>query len=83
MKLIFGEESYECTKAVKGKDYIEIYVDDTCIVKFGGVQKFDAFVLEDGEWSSPEPTLEEKYAQLAANVDYMAMLTDIEIPTED
>lgn len=66
MKLILdGVEEIECTKAVKGADYLHVYDGDNLIWSFEGVNGWDGYVLEGGEFSDPEPTeLEKMQAQI-------------------
>lgn len=53
---IFGID-YECTKAVKGPDFVRLYQDDTVILSCLGVTDFSGYTLTDGEWSDPDPDL--------------------------
>lgn len=66
MKLIVDEaEEIECTKVVKGEDFIDVYDGDNVIWQFGGISDFSGYELVDGEYSSPEPTqLEKMQAQI-------------------
>ena len=56
MKVIaFGEE-FLCARAVKGKDYVELYGGDgTCLASFSGVSDFSGYRIEGGAWSDPVP----------------------------
>ena len=66
MKLIVDKaEEIECTKVVKGEDFIDVYDGDNVIWQFGGISDFSGYELVDGEYSSPEPTqLEKMQAQI-------------------
>ena len=66
MKLIVDNaEEIECTKVVKGEDFIDVYDGDNVIWQFGGISDFSGYELVDGEYSSPEPTqLEKMQAQI-------------------
>ena len=66
MKLIVDKaEDIECTKVVKGEDFIDVYDGDNVIWQFGGISDFSGYELVDGEYSSPEPTqLEKMQAQI-------------------
>ena len=55
------EECYECTKAVKGPDYIRLYDGESVICTFSGISDFSGYGIEGGEWTDPEPTLEELF----------------------
>lgn len=48
--VVFNGESFNCTKAVKGVDYIDLYDNDTRTVRFGGVVDFSKFSITDGDW---------------------------------
>ena len=49
--IVFGENSYECARAVKGVDYIKLYDENNnIIVAFYGISDFSAFTLQEGEW---------------------------------
>lgn len=50
----YNGDSFSCTKAVKGADYIDLYNNDTIIVKFGGIIDFAKFSITDGSWSAPD-----------------------------
>lgn len=63
----FLDEQYECTKAVKGTDYVHLYNEsNNCIASFEGVHDFSLFTIENGDWSKPQPTAEERIAELEA-----------------
>lgn len=77
MKLIVDKtEEIECTKVVKGEDFIDVYDGDNVIWQFGGISDFSGYELVDGEYSSPEPTQLEK---MQAQIDMlMKMLAEKE-----
>lgn len=54
---IFGT-AYECTKAVKGPDFVHLYQGDTVILSCLGITDFSGYALTDGEWSDPDPDLD-------------------------
>lgn len=54
---IFGID-YECTKAVKGFDFVHLYQGDTVILSCLGITDFSGYALTDGEWSDPDPDLD-------------------------
>jgi len=65
MTLHFLDEQYECAKAVKGTDYVHLYDEsNNCIASFEGVHDFSLFTIENGDWSEPQPTAEERIAEL-------------------
>lgn len=81
MKLIVNNEEFECVVAVKGKDYIKLYTDETmtdCIVEFGGIVSFDSFVLEGGEWTDP-PLTEIEQLRLELNTCMSSLTSAFEI----
>lgn len=84
MKLQIFDETYECSKAVKGKDFITLYDDkDIPIVNFSGIVSFDEFKLVEGEWTpyvDKEELLTEIYANsldTAINTEYLICLSDL------
>ena len=63
----FLDTIYECSKAVKGSDYIRLFdANGNCIASFEGISDFSLFTIDGGEWSTPEPTQEERIAELEA-----------------
>lgn len=47
-------ESYECTTALKGADYIHLLDGDgVMIAAFDGVMDFDSFTIANGKWTEP------------------------------
>ena len=75
IRVTCGEDIYECTKAVKGDNYITLYDGDRAIVTFAGISDFSGYTIEGGDWSDPEPTSEE---QLRADVDYIMAMEGIQ-----
>lgn len=52
----FLEESYECSKAIKGDNYIHLLDGNgDLIVAFDEIASFDGFAIEDGDWATPMP----------------------------
>lgn len=48
-------ESYECSKALKGDDYIHLLdANGLMIAAFDGVSNFDNFYISDGSWTTPK-----------------------------
>lgn len=45
-------------------------------MRFGGVHSWEAFTLQDGDWSAPDITPEE---QLRADVDFIAAMTGVSL----
>lgn len=57
LKLIAYNQAFECSKAVKGADYIKVYdANHLLIAEFSGITNFDGYSLENGEFSEPELT---------------------------
>lgn len=54
--IIGGDEVIVCDKVVKGDDYVYCYVGNNIEWAFEGVTEFDGYVLEEGEFSKPEPS---------------------------
>ena len=54
--LVYLEQSYDCTTAIKGDDYIRLLDDSGCLVaSFDGISDFSAFTLRNGSYTSPTP----------------------------
>lgn len=65
MKVTAYGEEYDCTKAVKGADFIRLYdgnMEEYCV--FGGINSFEGYEITGGEWSVPEKTDKERIAEL-------------------
>lgn len=74
MKVVFAGQEYDCTKAVKDGQTATLYLSQGGTAEFSGVQNWEAFSLEGGEWSQPDVTPEE---QLRADVDFIAAMTGV------
>lgn len=49
--VVFNGKSYECSRAVKGVNYIKLYDDNNKpIIAFQGISDFSAFTLQEGTW---------------------------------
>lgn len=55
MKVTIYGTAYDCTKAVKGPDYVILYQDDRIIFTGLDISEFSGYVLTDGVWSDPDP----------------------------
>ena len=68
MKLIVTgiEIEIECTRAIKGNDWIKVYNGDAVIAEFRGVSDFSGYELIDGEWSPPTHSDAERIEALEA-----------------
>ena len=64
MKVIAYGESYECTKAEKGSNYIQLYNGEEKGVLFAGISDFSGYSIEGGEWSAPEMSERERIEEL-------------------
>lgn len=59
----FLGESYECTTALKGSNYIHLLDDMGCMIaSFDGVSDFSGFEISGGEWCVPKSESECKVA---------------------
>ena len=78
MKIKCFNDIIECEKAVKGKDYINIYIGqvDYPSCSYSGISDFSTYEIIEGEWSYPELTKEEL---LQAQIDYISMMTGIDM----
>ena len=73
MKVIAYGENYECTKAEKGTNYIQLYNGEEKGILFAGISDFSGYSIECGEWSAPTPTQADR---TEAQATYTAMMTD-------
>lgn len=49
--VVFDGKSYECSRAVKGVNYINLYDENNdSIITFRGISDFSAFTLQAGKW---------------------------------
>ena len=75
--IIVYDESYECSKAVKGTDFVILYDESgNTIASFYGINSFDGYDINGGEWSLPEPTPEEK---LRSDIDFISIMSGIDL----
>ena len=52
----FNGETFTCTTAIKGEDYIFLLDGDgDVIVSFEGIADFSSFYITDGDWVIPTP----------------------------
>lgn len=58
MTVVIAGVSYECTKAVKGPNFVHLYQGDLVILSCLEITDFSVYVLTDGEWSDPDPDLD-------------------------
>ena len=50
----YNSETYTCTTALKGTDYIHLLdASGNMVVAFDGVVDFSGFFITDGDWTSP------------------------------
>ena len=50
--------AYECTRAVKGPNFVHLYQGDRVVLSCLEITDFSVYVLTDGEWSDPDPDLD-------------------------
>lgn len=68
MTVIANGEIFDCTKAVKGEDYIELFDGGECTAKFGGISDFTGYSIEGGSWHEPQATTQQQLDALLATV---------------
>ncbi len=62
-------EQIQCTKAIKGDDYIRLLdAQGNCIASFDGISDFWGYSVNGGEWDGPEPTVEQQLNALKSLV---------------
>lgn len=76
MKIHFAGQSYDCARAVKDGQNATLYLEEGGTVTYSGVHNWEAFTLEDGDWSLPDIAPEE---QLRADVDFLAIMTGVSL----
>lgn len=74
MTVTFADEQFACAKAVRNGDNATLFLTQGGTVQFSGVNNWDAFTIQDGDWSDPDVTTEE---QLRADVDFIAIMTGV------
>lgn len=74
----YNGESFSCTRAAKGANYIELYDGNDLSVKFSGIVDFSLFTISDGEWSTPYGS-EEVRATATLSEGVLAITTDGEV----
>ena len=74
MKVFFAGEQFLCSRAVKDGGKAILYLTEGGTVTFSGVQNWDAFTIQGGDWSEPDITPEE---QIRADVDFIAIMTGV------
>ena len=74
MTVTFAGERFTCSKAVRDGDSATLFLDQGGTAAFSGVHSWDAFTIQDGDWSAPDITPEE---QLRAEVDFIAIMTGV------
>lgn len=76
MQVLFAGEQFDCAKAVRNGSTATLYLHEGGTTVFSGVQNWDAFTIQGGDWSAPEVTPEE---QLRADVDFLAIMTGVSL----
>lgn len=74
MTVTFAGERFSCSRAVRNDDSATLFLDQGGTVEFSGVHSWDAFTIQDGDWSEPDITPEQ---QLRADVDFIAIMTGV------
>ena len=49
----YNGDSFSCTKAVKGANYIKLYDGEFLTVEFSGIVDFSKFAISGGGWTTP------------------------------
>lgn len=69
MKIKINGEIYECTKAVKGKDFVELFdKENNIIADFSGISDFTGYEIIEGNWSEAPKTNEQILAEQLLSV---------------
>lgn len=57
MRVIFNSEVYDCLKAVKSGKKATLYLTDGGVIVFDGVNDWNVFSIEGGEWEDTDSTV--------------------------
>lgn len=76
MQVLFAGEQFDCAKAVRDGSTATLCLNEGGTVTFSGVQNWDAFTIQGGDWSEPDITPEQ---QLRADVDFLAIMTGVSL----
>lgn len=74
MKVLFADQQFDCSRAVRDGSTATLCLNEGGTVTFSGVQNWDAFTIQGGDWSEPDITPEQ---QLRADVDFLAIMTGV------
>lgn len=74
----YNGDTFSCSRAVMGVDYIDLYDGNELIVKFGGVVDFSKFSITGGVWETPRGA-EEVRASAHLSKGALFLDTDAEI----
>ncbi len=66
--------SLTAPEAVRDGSTATLCLNEGGTVTFSGVQNWDAFTIQGGDWSEPDITPEQ---QLRADVDFLAIMTGV------
>lgn len=58
MQVSFAEWTFQCDSALRGNDYIILYVGGEPVATFTEITNFDDFQISGGDWSYPYVTLD-------------------------
>ena len=77
MTVTFAGEQFICSKAVRDGDNATLFLTKGGTVSFSGVHSWDAFTIQDGDWSAPDITPEKQLLTMARTMAATATgLTD-------
>lgn len=78
MILTWYENTFQCAKAVKTDNQIDMYDAENNHINSIVNISFDDWqhISIDGDWSEPLPTIEERNR---ADIDYIALMSDIDL----
>lgn len=69
MVIVAHGQEINCTRAEKGTDFVRAYDESgVCVFEASRVTDFSGYTLSGGEWSTAEPSAEERIEELEALV---------------
>ena len=72
---VYGEP-HECSKAVKGNDFVTLYDEEGNVAaSFNGISSFDGYEMSGGEWSAPES--ETSIEEYLIDLDYRMSMIEL------
>ena len=68
MTVYFAGQSFECAHAVKNNTSATLALADGGVMEFQGVNNWEAFTIEGGDWEAAPPSQSDRIAALEAGL---------------